>query len=188
MNVIDNKKETFLTLYNQLEYDYQSIILNTFRCLVSSKKMTTEKVKSFAVSELIKLHQKKMEYSDQQVCDHVNKLVEDSPKILILDIATYRKIKQRNTQSSKSTTNWLNLIAKVLKFSEEEYRKYLTDEGIAHLHKIVTNASYTTTTIDILYDILSSKEQDAILQLTTSLYKLNVISEIDTEQFDYIGE
>lgn len=36
-------KEDYLKLYNLLPYDYKSIIINTFRCLVNHNSSFTEK-------------------------------------------------------------------------------------------------------------------------------------------------
>ena len=174
------KKKRFLSLYRQLEYDYQCIILNTFKCLVSYEDIHEKGYKPFDVVGVLKYYQDKFKYTDQEVCDRVNELFEDKSADTLLTPQTYHKIKQRNTQSSKSTTNWLKWLAKALEFDEKEYRK-LTTEGYERTFSLVTQHSQEVNRIETLYDLLSEKEQTAILQLTSSLLRYHRIADLDVE-------
>lgn len=175
-----NPKTDFLSLYHQLDYDYQCIILNTFKCLVSYKDKHEKGYKPFDVAGVLKLHQEKLDYSDQKVSDKVNEILEDESIDAFLDVGTYRRIKKRNTQTSKSTTTWLKWLAQALEFEEREYKK-LTDEGYEHAQKLITQHSQEVNRIETLYDLLSEKEKRAIFQLTTSLLQLHCVADFNAE-------
>lgn len=179
MNNANDSKELFLSFYKQLGYDYQCIVLNTFKCLVTYDDTSKTGYKPYDISGIIKHYQTKKGYTDQQVCDKVNNILESDTETLFLDIDTYRKIKYRNTQSSKSKTNWLSLIAKVLDFEQEEYHKYLSAQNI----EFILQHSNEVTSIDTLYDQLSTKEKSAILQLTVSLFRLHTAPECTTSEY-----
>lgn len=171
LSTMDAKK-SFLSLYNQLEYDYKSIVLNTARCLATYKDIPEKGYKPYDITGVINYYQEKKGYTDQEVCDMVNELVyAKNEKSKGLDIGTYRRIQQRNSQSSKSRTNWLELIAQVLEFDPKEYHNYLSEEGLAHTQELVTTLSHNVNSINTLYDLLSIKERTAIEQLTMSLLK-----------------
>lgn len=180
-------KEKFLSIYNQLTYDYQCIVLNTFKCLVSYSDFPEKGYKPYDIAELIKYHQTKLNYTDQDVCDKVNMIIDEtdgfSEKYLVPN--TFDTIKKRNTQTSKKGTNFLKYIAQALEFDYEEYKKYLTEEGLQRSHNLITLHSNEINSIDTLYDLLSEKEKSAILQLTTSLLKLSAAPEYTTEYLDY---
>ena len=158
-------KEQFLFLYNKLNYDYQQIIMNTFRF---SAQDNCPKIKSSDVSGVIKFFQKQKNYTDQEVCDKVNSLLATNNDDRFLDIDTYRKIKYRNSQSSKSKTNWLTLIAQALEFNPSEYNKYLSSE----FSKYLALHSANLNSISTLYDLLSTNNQKAMHYLVNSLLKL----------------
>lgn len=139
-NAIDSK-ELFLSLYNRLEYEYKCIVLNTFRCLAEYEDSLKKGYKTYNISGTINFYQKKKGYTDQQVCDKVNNIIASTNKKIFFDIDTYRKIKYRNTQSSKHKTNWLTLIAKALEFEPDEYHKYLTPEAVNDILDLVVQHS-----------------------------------------------
>lgn len=168
-------KEDYLKLYNLLPYDYKSIIINTFRCLVNHNSSFTEKgYQPYAISELINYNQQKLGYTDEEVCEIVYDLFNKSnPKSdKVLTIETYRKIKQRNTQTSQRGTNWLEYIAQALRFDSSDYKKYLTDAGIQHAYSAVEKQSNEINSIYTLFDLLNFKEKSALTQLTTGLLNL----------------
>ena len=179
-NENDNNKEktpkdNYMDLYRSLPYEYQSIVISTFKCLTNIDDEKTKGYKPFDIVGLIQSHQKELNLTDSEVCNKVTNLYwKDNPnseKMLTED--TYRKIKQRNTQSSQSSTKWLDYIAKALEFKCEDYSKYLTDDGIEHMHYSLEKYSNTIYNINTLYDLLGSKERAALQQLTTSLLQLN---------------
>ena len=168
-------KEDYLKLYNLLPYDYKSIIINTFRCLANHNNSFTEKgYQPYAISELINYNQQKLGYTDEEVCDIVYDLFyKSNPEShKVLTIETYRKIKQRNTQTSQRGTNWLEYIAQALHFDSSDYKKYLTDTGIQHAYSTVEKHSNEINSIDTLFDLLNFKEKSALTQLTTGLLNL----------------
>ena len=175
-------KKDFLSLFNQLEYDYKSIVLNTARCLATYEDIPEKGYKPYDIKGILIYYQAKKGYTDQEVCDMVTELAYSKNKnTKVLDIGTYRRIRNRNTQSSKSTTNWLELIAQVLEFDPKEYHNYLSEEGLAHTQELVTNLSNSINSISTLYDLLSTKERAAIEQLTMSLLKQNYAPESNTD-------
>lgn len=177
-------KNRFLSVYNQLKYDYQSIILNTFKHLVEYKAVPEKGLKIFDVVGVIEKYQKEKGYIDQEVCDRVNSLIVTNNPELHLDINTYRKIKQRNSQSSKSNTNWLSLIAQALEFDESLYHKHFTKKGKIHLNNFATQHSMHIYSIETLYDLLSEKERNAIFELATLLLKLQITTSNEIEFLD----
>lgn len=92
----------------------------------------------------------------------------------VLTTETYRKIKQRNTQTSQRGTNWLEYIAQALHFDSSDYKKYLTDAGIQHAYSAVEKQSNEINSIDTLFDLLNFKEKSALTQLTTGLLNLYI--------------
>ena len=153
----------------------KSCIINTFRCLVNHNSSFTEKgYQPYAISELINYNQQKLGYTDEEVCEIVYDLFNKSnPKSdKVLTIETYRKIKQRNTQTSQRGTNWLEYIAQALRFDSYDYKKYLTDAGIQHAYSAVEKQSNEIISIDTLFDLLNFKEKSALTQLTTGLLNL----------------
>ena len=166
------KKENFIKLFNQLDFDYKNIVINTFRCLASNAH-SSKGLKPCDIAGVIKYHQKKLKYSNKDVCDKVNALIDknNNPSDRYLWPDTFQKILDRNTQSSRDSTNFLDYIALALEFDEDEY-KYLSKEGLQDF----ILQSYNVNTIDTLYDLLSEKEKNAILQLTTSLLELSIRS------------
>ncbi|MBO5031683.1 MAG: hypothetical protein J6D08_07330 [Lachnospiraceae bacterium] len=178
-------KESFINLYNQLAYDYKCIVLRTFKCLVSYKDFPEKGYKPYDIAGLIEYHQEKLNYSNQDVCNKVNELIANDNISCDLSTDNFYKIKNRNTQTSKKGTNFLKYIAQALEFDYEEYKKYLTEEGLQRSHNLITLHSNEINSIDTLYDLLSEKEKSAILQLTTSLLKLSAVPECTTEYLDY---
>lgn len=170
MNNVNIRKENFIKLFNQLDFDNKNIVINTFRCLASNAH-SSKGFKPYDVAGVIKYHQKKLNYSNKDVCEKVNNLIDENndPSDEYLSVNTFQKIISRNTQSSKDSTNFLHYIALALEFDEDEY-KYLSKEGLQDF----TLQSYNVNTIDTLYDLLSEKEKNAILQLTTSLLGLSI--------------
>lgn len=155
-------KEQFLSIYNKLNYDNQQIVMNVFR---TCAKDDFPKIKSYDVSGVIKSFQKQKNYTDQEVCDKVNSLLATNNDDKFLDIDTYRKIKYRNSQSSKSKTNWLTLIAQALEFNPSEYNKHLSSE----FYKYLASRSAKLNSISTLYDLLSTNDQKAMHYLANSL-------------------
>ena len=127
MSKENNEKELFLSLYNQLTYDYQLIVLNTFKCLATYNDLPEKGYKPYAISDVIAYYQNKKNYTNQDVCDKASELVSTTENYISLTIDRYTKNKQRNSQSYKKGINWLNVIAEVLDFAYEEYHKYSTD-------------------------------------------------------------
>lgn len=125
-------KEKFLELFNQLTYDYQRIVIDTFKCLASYEELPEKGNKPYDIAGLISQRQKELGLHDTDVCNRVNNLIQNSPSSMndILSTDTYYKIKQRNTQTSKKRINLLYFIAQALEITEEEYKKYLTKEGL----------------------------------------------------------
>lgn len=184
---MDKTKERFLSLYNQLPLDYQYVILGTFKYLASYDVPPPEKgYQAYNVTEVIEEHQKKKKYSNSKVCDEISKLIESGQRKSdrTLDVRTYRRIKERNTQSSKTNTNWLELIADVLEFDPKLYHKSLTPEGLKRSQELIISQSFETNTISTLYDLLSKKEQNAILFLTQSLLQLLEMSDFTPEDLE----
>lgn len=167
------KKENFIKLFNQLDFDYKNIVINTFRCLASNTNSSKD-LKPYDIAGVIKYHQKKLKYSNKDVCEKVKTIIDknDNPYDEYLSENTFQKILSRNTQSSKKKTKFLHYIALALEFDEDEY-KYLSKEGLQDF----ILQSYNVNTIDTLYDLLSEKEKNAILQLTTSLLELSIGSD-----------
>lgn len=120
------------------------------------------------------------------MCNKVNELIANDNISYNLSLSTdsFYKIKNRNTQTSKKGTSFLKYIAQALEFDYEEYKKYLTEEGLQRAHNLMTLHSDEINSIDTLYDLLSKKEKAAILQLTTSLLKLSAAPEYSTEYSD----
>ena len=106
-------KENFLEIFNQLNYDYQNIVLSTFRCLATYEDILPLNYKPFDISRLITKRQKELNLSDVEVCNKVNEIIgksnESQDKFLSVD--TFFKIKSRNTQTSKKGTDFLKYIS-----------------------------------------------------------------------------
>lgn len=122
-----NPKENFLDIFNQLTYDYKNIVLNTFKCLVSYSDFPEKGYKPYDIAGLIEYHQAKLHYTNQEVCEKVNKIIDEaggSPDDYLYS-NTFQKLKARNTQTSKKGKSFLKYIAQTLKFDYEEYKKYL---------------------------------------------------------------
>ena len=90
----------------------------------------------------------------------------------VLTIETYRKIKQRNTQTSQRGTNWREDRGQAVRLDRSDYKKYLTDAGIQHTYSAVEKQSNEINSIDTLFDLLNFKEKSALTQLTTGLLNL----------------
>lgn len=155
-------------------------------CIYPLKDFPEKGYKPYDIAGLIKYHQKKLNYSDQDMCNKVNDLSlnDDTSYDLYLSTDNFYKIKHRNTQTSKKGTNFLKYIAQALEFDYEEYKKYLTEKGLQRSHNLMTLHSNEINSIDTLYDLLPKKEKAAILQLTTSLLKLSAAPEYSTEYSD----
>ena len=174
-NTTQTQKTELLDLFNQLDYNYQCVVINTFKCCAIYDTHLPKGSKPYDVAGVIKLHQSEKGYTDQEVCDKVNENIGEDDKLLDVDV--YQKIKQRNTQSSKNDTNWLSKIAQVLDFSACEYRDFLSPEGFELTHKAVTDISSKIYSIDTLYDSLDEKDKRAIHQLVLALLNLQNFKE-----------
>ena len=94
--------------------------------------------------------------------DLFNKSNPKSDKVLTTE--TYRKIKQRNTQTSQRGTNWLEYIAQALRFDSSDYKKYLTDAGLK-VYQPKNKHLYNTLLIEVEtcpLEIISELADDGI--------------------------
>lgn len=62
-------KEKFLELFNQLTYDYQRIVIDTFKCLASYDELPENGYKPYDIAGLISQRQKALNLSDADVCN-----------------------------------------------------------------------------------------------------------------------
>ena len=187
------KKERFLNLYHYLPYNYQSIVLNTFRSMLDYVNAFNKDYKPFDITQVIEFYQTKRGYSNTQVCDKVMEIYAEKHKDdkddetenqVCFSEDTYRKIKKRNTQSSHSKTNWLNLIAEALEFDPKLYHRYVTPEFGKHLSVTFKAAN----SIDVLYDLLFENEQNAMVSLTISLLELANMEDLDEDDLEYLED
>ena len=165
-------KENFMELYNQLPTNYQYIVMSTFRCLVSCDDDYIEKgYKPFDVAGLIIMKRDELGLSNKEICEQVTKLFQaehpESKKILME--SDFHKMLRRNTQSSKSSTNWLTYIAKVLCFDVADYKKHLTTDGLKHASEQIQKQSFFIYDIEKIFDNLDGKAQLALWYLTLNL-------------------
>ncbi|MBQ8198944.1 MAG: hypothetical protein IJZ76_05920 [Lachnospiraceae bacterium] len=179
-------KENFLELFKQLTYEYQRIVIDTFKSLATYEELPPKGYKPFDIANLINQRQKELNLSDSDVCNRVNDILysEDYEEDATLSTDTYYKIKQRNTQTSKKKLNLLAFIAQALEIDEKEFKKYLTEEGLERATNLVSKYSDQVNSIDKLYDLLSAKERSAMLQLTTALLRLQNAPEYNTEHLE----
>ena len=168
-------KTELLDLFNHLDYDHQCVVIDTFKSCAIYDSRPPKGSKPYDVSSVIKFHQEQKEYKDQEVCDKVNANSGEDDPFLALDV--YIGIKNNNPQFSRKKTNWLKKIAEVLDFSEEEYKKFLTPEGLKDAHNTITDISSKILSIDTLYDSLDEKDQKAMQQLVVSLLNLQNLKE-----------